>query len=323
MDRKEENNRATYIKWAEKQTGLPLFIQPWWMNAVAGEWNWSVALASDKAGNITGALPYGLARRKGFKWIETPSLSLHSGPWLNYPQGMKPGKRYSFENEILSSLALQLPRAHFIRLKFSPKLTNCLPFFWQGFQCTIRYTYQLNLEAEERELFSGFSRNARRNIKKAEQRVAVVSDMPSEVFYEVNKLSFVRRKVAIPYSFNEFQRRDMALEQKKCRKLFFAVGPQGEVHAAAYLIWDQNAAYYHLSGYDPRFEKSGAGFLLIWEAIKFAKRNLDVDVFDFQGSMIKGVEEVRRQFGAHQQCYFQAFRARNRWLKGLYAFIQG
>ncbi len=317
-----ENNKEIYRQWAEEQPGLPLFLRPWWLDVTAGEENWAVALSFNKGGDVIGALPYGIFKRKGFKWIETPPLTLHSGPLLKYPEGIKQERRHYFEKEVLSGLALQLPMAHFIRLKCDHRLTNCLPFYWQGFQCTVRYTYHLNLNTPEGRLFSAFSRNVRRNIKKAEQQMRVVSDRTAEEFYNANQLAFMRQGVKPPYSLRDFLWRDQAFERNNCRRLFFGIDSGERIHAVGYLIWDQDTAYYHLSGDDPALRRSGAGFLIVWEAIKFAKNVLNLSSFDFQGSMIKNVEEVRRKFGAQQQSYYQLFKAKNRWLKGFYHFFQ-
>jgi hypothetical protein len=64
----------------------------------------------------------------------------------------------------------------------------------------------------------------------------------------------------------------------------------------------------HLVGEDPALRKSGAGIRLIWEAIKFTSQELGLDRLDFEGSMIEGVEQVRRDCGARQKAYFTLMR---------------
>jgi hypothetical protein len=58
-------------------------------------------------------------------------------------------------------------------------------------------------------------------------------------------------------------------------------------------------------GEDPTYRKSGAGILLAWEAIRYSKIELGVKRFNFEGSMVESVEEVRRSFGALQTPYFE------------------
>lgn len=82
------------------------------------------------------------------------------------------------------------------------------------------------------------------------------------------------------------------------------------MHAAAYIIWDENSAYYLMGGGNPELRTSGATSLVMWEAIKFAS---DVTKhFDFEGSMLEPVERFFRAFGAEQVPYFQISRMSRR-----------
>ena len=60
--------------------------------------------------------------------------------------------------------------------------------------------------------------------------------------------------------------------------------------------------YYLIPTYDPAFGDSGAGALLVLEAIKSA-REKKVQ-FDFEGSMEKGTAEHYRQFGSIPVTYY-------------------
>jgi hypothetical protein len=65
-----------------------------------------------------------------------------------------------------------------------------------------------------------------------------------------------------------------------------------------------------MAGDDPQFRASGSGVLLQWKAIQFTQNELKLPIFDFEGSMIKAVEQGKRDFGASQQSYF---RIRKEW----------
>ena len=60
--------------------------------------------------------------------------------------------------------------------------------------------------------------------------------------------------------------------------------------------------YYLIPTYDPAFNESGAGALLVLEAMKLA-REKHVH-FDFEGSMDKGVAKHYQQFGSTPTVYF-------------------
>jgi len=93
-------------------------------------------------------------------------------------------------------------------------------------------------------------------------------------------------------------------ENSTC-KLFFALDAENRVHSAALLAWDKHSAYYIMSGDDPALRASGSALLLKWTAIMYAKNTLNLNIFDFEGSMIRAIEAGRRDFGARQTPYFR------------------
>jgi hypothetical protein len=106
---------------------------------------------------------------------------------------------------------------------------------------------------------------------------------------------------------------DKACERHNARKIFFAVDRDGNVHAAVHIIWDENSAYYLMSGGDLIFRNSGTTSLCLWEAIKFA--STVTKRFDFEGSMLEPVERFFRAFGARQVPYFHIAKTNSPLLK--------
>ena len=121
-------------------------------------------------------------------------------------------------------------------------------------------------------------------------------------------MSFDRQAISIFYPFDFLENYDEALARKEARKIFFAIDENGEIHAVSYLIWDNNRSYYHLAGENPKFRGSGASIFLTWEAIKYTKEELGLNIFDFEGSMLQPIEAIRRQFGAKQLPYFRVWK---------------
>jgi hypothetical protein len=76
----------------------------------------------------------------------------------------------------------------------------------------------------------------------------------------------------------------------------------GQLHAAVFAVWQENCAYYIAGGSSLEGRKSGAQLLILSEAIsEVSKFSI---AFDFEGSMMPGVERVFRSFGAIQTPYF-------------------
>ena len=86
--------------------------------------------------------------------------------------------------------------------------------------------------------------------------------------------------------------------------MLFAVDEKDCVHAAAYVVWGGEVAYYLVGGGDPELRCSGAGSLVMWESILRAREV--APVFDFEGSMLPPVERFFRAFGGRQTPYLHA-----------------
>ncbi len=299
--------KARYHDFCRTAPDVPVFAQAWYLNACASGGDWDVVLALEED-LIAAALPYFFKQKGPFRYVTMPPFVKMLGPYL-LPEFRGVLKK---EHRLLEELIRQLPPFAAFKQNFYPTATNWLPFYWQHYRQTTYYTYRLHGLQQLAQVEAGINRNIRRNIQKARQVVRVVADLSAGQFYELNKMSFDRQRLPMPYSWAQFERHDAALAANGARQMFFAVDTQGRIHSAAYLIWDRQAAYYHLSGDDPALRESGAGILLVWEAIRYASEVLGLDCFDFEGSMLPAVERVRVQFGAVQTPYFFVWKYNSR-----------
>lgn len=284
------------------EPSIPLFCQPWWLDATAGADNWDVALI-EKNGVIQASMPYVLKSRFGFKHLSQPPLTQFLGPWIRKGTA-KYAKELARQKDLYQEIISNLPHFDHFSQNWHYAKDNWLPFFWKGFSQTTRYTYCLPDLIDEDKLFSGFQENVRGDIRKSSSRfgVRVKTDVSLSEFYALNQLVFERQGMPMPYSFEIVDRIDQACEKRSCRRIFIAEDSEGRRHAGVYLVWDQNSAYYLMGGGDPELRNSGATSLCMWEAIKFA--STVTNRFDFEGSMLEPVERFVRGFGAKQVPYF-------------------
>ncbi|GAB3723052.1 hypothetical protein GCM10027594_03970 [Hymenobacter agri] len=302
--------KARYLDFCRTAPDVPVFAQPWYLDACAEGGTWDVVLAEEH-GQVVAALPYFYKQKSLFQYATMPPFVKWLGPYL------LPGFRGRLpkEHELLQALIAQLPDLAAFRQNFYPTVTNWLPFYWQQFRQTTYYTYRLHHLRDLARVEAGLGTGIRRDIRLARPQVRVVHDLPLAEFYRVNMLSFARQKLAPPYSLAQLRRLDAALAAAGQRQLFFAVDAQGQVHSVAYLIWDNTTAYFLLAGDDPARRASGAGVLLAWECIRYASEVLGLDCFDFEGSMLPGVERIRVRFGAVQTPYFYVWKHNSRLFK--------
>jgi hypothetical protein len=292
-----------------------LFQEPWWLDAVApGEWD-EVVVKRGK--EVAARLPF--LRRTRFRstWLMQPKLTPYLGPWLRQtPASLS--NRLAEQKELMTELIDALPPFDLFRQRFSPELAYWLPFCWRGFQQTTRYTYRLGNLKDFESVSAGFRDNIRREIRKAQRVLTIRDDLGLDCFARVWALTFERQGSRLPVSNDLVHRLDQACEKRSCRKMLFAQDRQGRVHATAYIVWNKKCAYYLMAGADPDLRTSGAGSLVLWEAIKFAA--MVSEQFDFEGSMIETVERFFRAFGGTPVPYFsiQKLSSGMHFLRGLY-----
>jgi GNAT acetyltransferase-like protein len=291
-----------------------LFEQPWWLEAVApNAWD-AVEVASDN--KTVARLPYVVKKKLGLTALTMPPLTQMLGPWLE-PSTAKYAKQLSHQKELMNELIEQLPPYDYFSQHFHYSITNWLPFYWQGFNQTTRYTYAIEDLDDLDRVWAQFRHSLRGQIRKAKKYVTVRTDLDIERFFSINALSFKRQNIEPSYSRDLLQRLDAACAEHRARRMFFAEDAQGRIHAAIYLVWDENSAYFLMGGADPELRLSAAMSLLMWEAIRFARTV--TKKFDFEGSMIESIERFFRSFGGVQKPYFHVTRLSSRRIKLLMA----
>ncbi|WP_321439177.1 GNAT family N-acetyltransferase [uncultured Bacteroides sp.] len=294
--------KEQYRELCKEENNIPLFCQDWWMDAVCFN-EWDVFLADEK-GEIVGALPYHQRKKMGFNCVLQPQLTQYNGIWIKRKQFATDHERLSYEKRIFNKLIEQLEQLglSFYQQCFHMIITNWLPFYWQGYKQTTRYTYLISNIDNPEKVFSRFSPAKQRQIRKCENQLHLSLDMRPDEFYSHHKQSLKERGEEISYSYELFLRIYKATQSNNAGQLFAIKDDNGEVHACLFVVWDKASAYTLLYSISPQYASSGASTLVIWEAIRFLVHK--TRCFDFEGSMVEGIENSYRQFGTTQKPYF-------------------
>ncbi len=305
----EDSNKLLYKQLCAENPGIPLFSQYWWMEAVCIDRRWDVLFARDTGGKIIASMPFLTDKKLGLRYIVQPLLSQTNGIWIKYPGGQTENERLSYEKKICDDIISQLDklRLDFFLQHFHFSFTNWLPFYWHGFAQTTRYTYRIPDISNLDKVFSGFSDSKKRHIRNAEKNLKVFFDLSPEKFYEYKTLSLSSKGEKNECPEDLFLScYNSALSEGK--GIIVAIKDQsGDCHAGAFVVWDENSAYYLIPFTNPLFRSSGASSLLVWEILKFLSGK--TKSFDFEGSMIESVENAYRRFGSVQTPYFQIKRS--------------
>ena len=277
-----------------------IFLEPWWLNAVAGP---SHGLATISAGkNEKAKMAYVVKQSGGLQRIVMPPLSQFVGPWIE-ASSAKYAKQLSQQKDFVEGLLKQLPKYDVLTLNLDPSFMNGLPFIWHGFDVSVGYTYVLDSGSDIDQVWQGLLPKIRTDIKKAGRTVTVSEHNDVLVLLSQIDKTFGRQNKTRNYSDEIVIRLDNALRDRSQRLILVAKDEEEKVHAAAYFVWDGNAMHYLLGGGDPDLRNSGATSLLLWQGIQVAvEKNLP---FNFEGSMVEGIERFFRGFGAKQVPYLR------------------
>ena len=297
-------NKEKYNELVKNETTFSVYDQPWWLDAVCGADNWDVYLY-EKKGNIIGAMPVYIKKRLGIKYFSQPPFTQHNGVWIKYTENQVESKRLSLEKEVINGLLDQIESSDcvFYQQAQSPNLTNWLPFYWRGYKQTTHYTYRINDIEDTEKLFQNFQPNKKKHIRKAIKAEMVVKfDLQPEIFYEFHKKSLEKQGKTIFYDLTMFKKMHDAAYANNSGRTIYLESKDGKLLCALFNLWDSNYGYDLISAIDPNIRSSGAPDFLVYSMIKYLSDK--VHGYDFEGSMIEGVEESFRHFGAIQTPYF-------------------
>ena len=130
--------------------------------------------------------------------------------------------------------------------------------------------------------------------------------MEAEKFYALHKKSLAKQGKTIQYSFDLFKRLYDGAYNNRSGRTVYVENENGEPISALFNIWDKQWGYDLISAIDPDTRNAGVPDLLVFSMLEYLSDK--VRGYDFEGSMIPGVEESFRHFGAHQTPYFSIWK---------------
>ena len=268
-----------------------LFQESWWLDlATDGDWD---EVKVENNGETAARLPFQLKRRYGFKVLTQPPFTPYLGPWF-HPTSGKETKQRSDQYTLTSELLSRLPRYDLFHQTLWPELTNWLPFYWSGFGQTTGYTYWVRDILDDQAVWKRLTAGARGAIRKAERTITIATSNDVNRLCDIYDRTFSQQGKRVPYKREILARIAEGAVRAGHGRITQAEDKEGNVHAAILIVFDRRMAHYLVGGADSRFRASGAASLLIWDAIRFAGRHSMT--FDFEGSMVPGIERFFRSF---------------------------
>jgi hypothetical protein len=295
------SDQQAYADFVESSPQGILYCHSWWLETLAP--GCCEVLLVRKGNEIKAAWPMIFSRTNDGICAGMPPLTQKLGILFG-PTRTKYVNQLTEEHRLTKMLIQELPESYGLDQGFHENFQSWLPFFWQGFYQITRYTYVLADLTDMQLVWDNLRKDRRKEIQQARRNQITIHETNDlELFYHINKLSFERQGLPIPYSLDLISRLDACLQRHAGRRITLAKDPQGRIHAGDYLAYDRRCAISLMGGADTDLRRSHAKLLLEWESIDFA--STVSQRFDFEGSMMPNVETVVRGFGGRLTPYFR------------------
>ncbi len=294
-------NKTAYITFCESGIKyVPIFSKPWWLECTTnGDWDVLIAYSGGKP---VAFHPYYFVQTDNGLIIKKATLTQNNGIIFNTDDGLKYQTKLLAEKRATTAIIEELIKLDLLNYRqyFHFTFTDWLPFYWNSFSQTTRYTYVIESNSIE-DVALGLNSKLRNEIKKASSLVFVDERFTIEELYENVVKTFKRQGLDVPYTLGLLKRIDTECEQRNSRHFFVARDQNNHVCSCVYLVEDEQSVYYLISGSDPDYKNTNALSLLIYKGIEYAIRK--GKRFDFEGSMKQNIEKHFAQFGAKQYPY--------------------
>ncbi len=306
------SRHADWDTFVADQPTAYAFQTTWWYRA----WGFEpvVQALAEPDGRITAGICYSVGTRFGTRAIVRPPCTPGNGPVLLPTKGEGRYKE-STHVKAMHLLALHsLPRLGFYDFILRPADRDLMPYLWNGFDTHVGYTYVIPA-AEKETWMEGASKTTRKELRRAVREIAEQGYQLEENPAAADMLPLIRDTIAakqfrFPYLDSRFAAWWQAIRAHGVGSGWLLRDRDGNPMAADVLVWDHHTAYSVLGGIRADLRKdSRVGTILLDRMVREAHgRGLD---FDFEGSVLPGVERFMRSFGGELRPLCRAVKIRS------------
>lgn len=247
-------------------------------------------------------------KKYGFTFLKLPPYTPHCGLFF-----MSDSKNHSsinnFSKEIMNEVCdfFTAQKSALTVLAFPSAIIDFQPFIWNKYKVVPNYTYRIDLQKTIEEIKANFDSKNRNVINKA---------IKEEVLVTENALG---KEELFKFFMDSLNTTDANIYEKELKNIFMTfsaednsfsvVAKKGdELLGVVFCVYDKHNCYYLLGGVNKKSGVQGVNNLLVQKSIEKAKA-LGCTTFDFEGSMLKGVEKFFRSFGPELVPYFTVNKA--------------
>jgi lipid II:glycine glycyltransferase (peptidoglycan interpeptide bridge formation enzyme) len=279
-------SKEQYIKFCEAQY-VQLFAQPAWLDIACDNWQVDVYEANNEIAF--------------FIWQEEKKLgqTLIRNPYYSpYTLLQSASANSTFLTEAIKYFLVQHKHVSLFDVDLSVDVSKHLALKREELALKRYHTNYLQLTNKtSSELLSAFAPPLKRQINKAQKNLEVYQSWDVDI-----ALNFFNEANALP-SFAIAQELLAHCKASNCGTLWLARDIKSkEIAGALWQVWDAQHSYYLCGGSNKKYSEASAGML--WSAIQLAQEK-GLSTFDFEGSMVAGVNAFFNKFGTQEAPYFR------------------
>lgn len=302
---KEITDINVFVEKAEPAIGI--WANKKWLSIYGDKLN-LVGIYKDET-QMIGGFFYLKIKKFGFDFIKLPPYTPHCGLfYLNDSKNQS--SRNSFSKDVVNEVCRYFTahKSALTILAFPTSITDMQPFIWDKYKVVPNYTYRINLQKPLEDIKSHFDSKNRNVINKAiKEEVEVKSnDLTKEMLFDFFTTNLSATGANI---YPEILRKIVFGFSDESNTFHFSAYKNGTLLGVVMCIYDRKSCYYLLGSVNKQSGVAGVNNLLVQHSIEKAQQ-LGCEVFDFEGSMLKGVEKFFRSFGPEMYPYFTANKAK-------------
>lgn len=296
---------SVFSEKAEPQIGV--FGSKEWLSVYEGSIN-MVGIYKDEH-QLIGGFYYLVVKKYRFSFVKLPPYTPHCGLFF-VSDSKNRSSANGFTKEVITEVC-----NYFIALKpaltvlaFPANIIDLQPFIWQKFKVVPNYTYRIDLAQGMETILANFDSKNRNVINKA---------LKENVHVQRNTLNEQQR---FDFFLKSLTTAGANVYKQELKNIFLTFSApnnsfsmearrDNELLGVVFCVFDKHTCYYLLGGIMKDTGIQGVNNLLVQKSIEYAKE-LGCTTFDFEGSMLKGVEKFFRSFGPELVPYYTVNKAR-------------
>lgn len=273
-----------------------------------------------KNDDLVGGIAFEERKVGGFDMLFNPKFTQFLGILYSDNSSMNPAKRESLEKTMLADI-LDFLESRYKRIAINNhySIKDIRLYNWRNYRAVVRYSYLVDLSNID-EAFEQFESRNKYDIRKAlKQNIKAIPANDVKRFHELHDLTFKRQGLKNPLTYSQTEKIYSALSNLNKCKLYFSRDEHSNFMSTAFIIWDNQTAYYLMGANHPEFRSAASGGLVLWTAMK-ELAEMGIKEFDLYGANTESIALYKRGFGGQLIPYYRVTKSNSLLFRAIDSF---